>query len=306
MNVTLRQFRYFVSVADFASVSSAARHLHISQSAITTAIHELEEELGAQLFERNSRGVALTPEGHRFLAGARRVMATVTDATQDLRADHRTLTGQLTIGVTPLVAGYYLSELLVRFARMFPDVEVTVTEDEARFLEHLLINGEVDISIIIVSELVDRQAFATEILARSTRRVWLPANHPLTARDEVSLAEIAPCPNVVLTADRMDEHMRALWRRHDLLPSTLLRTSSLEAVRSLVGAGMGVTILPDFVFRPWSLEAERIEARSLRDELPTIDIGLVWRRGLAIRPAVQEFIHVAREQSIVRQRRAPP
>jgi DNA-binding transcriptional LysR family regulator len=66
---------------------------------------------------------------------------------------------------------------------------------------------------------------------------------------------------------------------------------------------MGVTILPDFVYRPWSLEAARIEARPLRDEIATLDIGLVWRRGLAIDPVTAEFIEVAREQSAARTRR---
>ena len=306
MNVTLRQFRYFIAVADCASVSAAARQLNISQSAITTAVQELEDELGVRLFERSSRGVTLTPDGHRFLASARRVIGAVADATHALRAQPKALEGQLSIGVTPLVAGYYLSELLSRFTRACPAVEVRVVEDEPRFLEHLLINGEVDVAIMISSALVDRQALSTEILTRSPNRVWLASSHPLAARDDVSLAEAAAGPLIVLAADRIDEVMRAVWQRYQLVPRALLRTSSLEAVRSLVGTGMGVTVLPDFVYRPWSLEADRIEARPLRDEIPTLDIGLVWRRGLAIDPVTAEFIEVAREQSAARARRANP
>lgn len=306
MNVTLRQFRYFIAVADCASVSAAARQLNISQSAITTAVRELEDDLGVQLFERHSRGVTLTPDGHRFLASSRRVIGVVADATHALRAQPKALEGELTIGVTPLVAGYYLSELLSRFTRACPGVEVLVVEDEPRYLEHLLINGEVDVAIMISSALGDRQALATEILTRSPNRVWLASSHPLAEHDDVSLAEVAAGPLVVLAADRLDEVMRAVWQRHQLAPRALLRTSSLEAVRSLVGTGMGVTILPDFVYRPWSLEADRIEARPLRDEIATLDIGLVWRRGLAIDPVTTEFIEVAREQSATRARRAAP
>lgn len=304
MNVTLRQFRYFIAVADCASVSAAARQLSITQSAITTAIQDLEAELGLQLLERGPRGVTLTPDGHRFLANARRVLAAVSDATHGLLARPNTLSGTLSIGVTPLVAGYYLSELLTRFTRACPDVDVQVIEDEPRFLEHLLINGEVDAAIMVSSALVDRQALATETLNRSPNRLWLASSHPLAQRDDVSLAEVAACPLIVLAADRLDELMRAVWQRYQLAPRTLLRSASLEAVRSLVGAGMGVTILPDVLYRPWSLEGERIEARPLRDEIATLDIGLVWRRGLATDPVTAEFVEVAREQSAARARRA--
>jgi DNA-binding transcriptional LysR family regulator len=83
-------------------------------------------------------------------------------------------------------------------------------------------------------------------------------------------------------------------------PDVVLRTSSLEAVRSLVGVGAGITILPDFLYRPWTLDAGHIEVRSLRDAVPTIDVGLVWRRGTRTREVVSEFIDVAREQSAAR------
>jgi DNA-binding transcriptional LysR family regulator len=66
-------------------------------------------------------------------------------------------------------------------------------------------------------------------------------------------------------------------------------------VRSLVGVGAGITILPDFLYRPWTLDADHIEVRSLRDALPSIDVGLVWRRGTRTREVVREFIEVARE-----------
>ena len=306
MNVTLRQFRYFIAVVDCASVSAAARQLSISQSAITTAVQELEDMLGVRLFERSSRGVTLTPDGHRFLPNARRVLAAVSDATHAVVAQPKGVAGRLSIGVTPLVAGYYLSELLSRFTRACPGVEVQVAEDEPRFLEHLLINGEVDCALMVSSALIVRDTATTEILTRSPHRVWLASGHPLAAQADVSLAEVADCPQVVLAADRLDELMRAVWQRYQLVPRTLLRTSSLEAVRSLVGTGMGITVLPDFVYRPWSLEAERIEARRLRDEIATLDIGLVWRRGLQIDPVTAEFIATAREQSAARARRGGP
>ena len=110
-------------------------------------------------------------------------------------------------------------------------------------------------------------------------------------------ADCAACDQVQLEADRIDELMTAVWSRHQLKPRTILRTGSLEAVRSLVGAGAGIAVLPDFLYRPWTLDAEHVEVRPLRDAVPTVDVGLVWRRGSGLKPAAAEFIEQAREQT---------
>jgi DNA-binding transcriptional LysR family regulator len=300
-HVTLRQFRYFIAVAESGSVASASRMLNIAQSALTKSLLELESELGSSLFARSSKGMTLTPQGHRFLLSSRKVIGTVADALRMNGADSTAeLTGVLAVGVTSLVAGYYLSELFSRFRRNCPAVEVFVTEDTPRFLEHLLINGELDVAIMVSNALSEPQAMVAETLTRSPNRVWLAANHPLTAHDEVTLAECADHDQIVLEADRIDDMMKAVWTRQQLKPRTILRTSSLEAVRSLVGAGAGIAVLPDFLYRPWTLDAEHVEVRRLRDEVPSIDVGLVWRRGSELKAAATEFIDLAREQSRAR------
>jgi DNA-binding transcriptional LysR family regulator len=300
-NVTLRQFRYFVAVAESGSVAAASRMLNIAQSALTKSLLELEAELGSSLFARSSKGMALTPQGHRFLVSARKVIGSVADALR-LHTDAAAtgLAGVLSVGVTSLVAGYYLSELFSRFRRNCPAVEVFVTEDSAGFLEHLLINGELDVAIMVSNALTEPQAMVAETLTRSPNRVWLPSNHELTQREDVSLAECAACDQIVLEADRIDELMAGVWARHGCKPRTILRTASLEAVRSLVGAGAGIAVLPDFLYRPWTLDAEHVEVRRLRDEIPAVDVGLVWRRGSGLKPAATEFIALAREQSRAR------
>jgi len=300
-HVTLRQFRYFLAVAESGSVAAASRMLNIAQSALTKSLLDLEAELGSSLFERSSKGMALTPQGHRFLASARKVNGAVADALRLHAVDAGTgLSGVLSVGVTSLVAGYYLAELFSRFRRSCPAVEVFVTEDTPRFLEHLLINGELDVAIMVSNALTEPQAMVAEILTRSPNRVWLPSNHALTLNEDVTLAECAACDQIVLEADRIDELMAGVWTRHGLKPRTILRTASLEAVRSLVGAGAGIAVLPDFLYRPWTLDAEHVEVRRLRDEIPAVDVGLVWRRGSGLKPAAAEFIELAREQSRAR------
>jgi DNA-binding transcriptional LysR family regulator len=119
MNFTFRQIRYFVAVADSFSVSRAAAELHISQSAVTSAIRELETEARRRPVRAQSARVSLTTQGHQFLLHARRILGAMTEAGQSLKAVAQQDQGRLTIGVTTLVAGYYLSEALGRFRRAF-------------------------------------------------------------------------------------------------------------------------------------------------------------------------------------------
>ncbi len=294
---TLKQFRYFLAVAESASVARAARMLNIAQSAVTKSIQELEDTLGARLFQRSSRGMVLTQQGYRFQVSARKVLSAVSEAGTVDNDRAESLSGQLDIGVTSLVAGYYLADLFARFARSHPSVQVQVVEDSPQFLEHLLVNGELDLAIMVSNQLGDPQALVVEALTRAPNRVWMAGSHALAAQQQPSLADCVAHPQVVLEADRVESVMRAVWSRLGLKPRVMMRTSSLEAVRSLIGVGAAIAILPDFLYRPWTLDAQHIEVRSLRDDVPTVNVGLVWRRGSSVREVVQEFIDIAREQA---------
>ena len=214
-HITLRQFRYFLAVCEASSVAAAARMVNIAQSAVTKSV---QESLGVRLFERTPRGMVLTQEGYRFQASARKVIAAVAEASEVSRGKVETLTGNLTIGATSLVAGYYLADLFARFQRSHPSVNVSVIEDTPQFLEHLLINGEVDIAIMVSNALGDPQALVVEEMTSSTNRVWVASGHPLADRPELSLVECANHMQVVLEADRIESVLQALWARQGLHP----------------------------------------------------------------------------------------
>lgn len=296
-HITFKQFRYFLAVSETASVAAASRMLNIAQSAVTKSVLELEDTLGLKLFERSSKGMVLTQDGHRFQTSARKVISAVAEAALIDRGQAETLSGDLTLGVTSLVAGYYLADLFARFQKSHPSVKITVIEDQPQFLEHLLVNGELDLAIMMSNALGDPRALQVEVLTSTKNRVWLSANHPLAGQQQLTLAECATYPHIVLEADRIDAVMRTVWGRYGLVPDITMRTTSLEAVRSLVGVGAGIAVLPDFLYRPWTLDAEYIEARTLRDAVEPIDVGLVWRRSTRTRVVVAEFIETAREQS---------
>lgn len=291
MSFSLRHVRYFVAVAEAGSISGAARHLSISQSAVTEAVKALEDDLGASLLERSGRGVALTHRGQLFLRHAGRILSAVADARQT-RAEEDALTGELHLGASSLVAGYILADLLGRFRRAYPGVTVAAFEDIGEYLEHLLVNGELDVAVMVLSRLRESAALQARIIEQSSQRLWLPLGHPLAAREAVSLADVANEPQIVLAVDEIQESAEALWRERGLRPEIAFRTRSVEAVRSLVATGAGVAVLPDLVYRPWSLEGDRIEARPTVEPLPPVRVGVVWRRGSRLSEPAARFLDV--------------
>jgi DNA-binding transcriptional LysR family regulator len=130
---------------------------------------------------------------------------------------------------------------------------------------------------------------ATQTLVRSPRRLWLGADHPLLTRPAVSLRNIAVEPYIMATVDEAEATTLRYWRRSRLVPAVAFRTSSLEAVREMVAAGLGVTILADIVHRPWSLEGNRIEVRDVIEPVPSLDVGIAWKPARELSPAAEAF-----------------
>ncbi len=293
MAFTLRQLQYFVAVAEQGSVTRAAQNLSISQSSVTEALKELETDLAVQLFERHPRGLTITHNGHQFLRHATKILATVSDARTSFSGQQSAPSGTLNIGVTSLVAGYVLSDLLARYRRACPGVEVSAIEDNGGYLEHLLVGGELDVAVMVISNLRDRMALQAEILETSPYRLWLPMGHPLVSADIISVADIAREPLIMLTVDEIEENTGKLLSALGARPHVAFRTRSVEAVRSLVATGAGVALLPDLVYRPWSLEGDRIESRDVSGSLPVVQVGMVWRKGSSLPQAARDFVGIA-------------
>jgi DNA-binding transcriptional LysR family regulator len=294
MGLTLRQIRYFVAVAETGKVITAACAVGISPSAVTEAINDLEAAVGAQLYERQQKGIKLTHEGYRFLQHCRNILAAVSDATYALSAPRSSVSGRLQLGTTTTVAGYFLARPLARFRRVFPNIDLQVLELRRSTIERRLAKGQLDLAVMLVSNLERDNELAHEAIVRSVHRLWTAANHPLLKPDVVRLADIAETPYIQLLIDEAEKTTTRYWRRYGLQPRIVFRTESVEAVRSLVAMGAGITILSDMVFRPWSLEGDRLEVREISDNIPTMDVGLAWRRNRALNEPAKAFVDFCR------------
>lgn len=287
MSLSIRQLRYFAATAELGRISAAAVQLNISQSAITTAIRDLEALLEQRLFDRESRGVELTDAGRRFLSHTYTVLNAVDDAMRMPSQEER-VEGILSIAATYTVLGYFLPHHLQRFAQRYPKVEVRVYEQPRDALEESLVTGNYQMGVVLTSN-VNNPEIATETFFGSERRLWVSSKHPLLERPEVTLADVADHPYIMLTVDEAASTSMKYWNKTPHLPRVSLRTSSVEAVRSIVANGLGVTILSDMVYRPWSLEGRRIETVNLKDPIPPMNVGLAWKATAEHSPAMAAF-----------------
>jgi DNA-binding transcriptional LysR family regulator len=176
-----------------------------------------------------------------------------------------------------------------------------VIEDNGDYLQHLLIGGELDVAVLLTSSVKDRMAMQVETLLVSPYRLWLPLGHPLAQQEAIALEELAGQPLIQLMVDEIEESTRRLTAALPVKPEVAFRTRSVEAVRSLVATGAGLAILPSLVYRPWSLEGDRIEIRDVSGDLPTVQVGLAWRRGAPLSAPALNFIRAAQGAVALRQ-----
>lgn len=303
MSFTLRQVRYFIATAEVGQISQAAIHLNISQSAVTSAIQELESLLGVSLFIRSPQGMTLTDSGRHFLNHAYSIQRSVEDALKSPLPD-TSLEGSLKVAASYTVMGYFLPYHLQRMAQWYPGIRLDLHEQERQAIERGLLDGSLDMAVVLTANL-RHPDIAAETLFSSERRLWLPNRHPLSERVSVGLADVAPEPFILLTVDEADQTALRYWEVTEFRPNVILRTSSVEAVRSMVANGSGVAILSDLVYRPWSLEGRRIETLSLTDAVPSMSVGLAWRRDRVFNEPMQAFREYFRHSFLAPQVNSP-
>lgn len=286
---TLRQLQYFVIAARTGQISTAAAQASISQSAMTVAIAELERVLGARLFDRTRSGVSLTPEGHAFLQQAQVVLEAVTEAARFPFQRRTDVEGTLEVAATYTVLGYFLLPALARFRKLFPLVDVVPVELARPQIETRIAQGKLSLAVLILSNLERPKELRTLTLTRSRRQLWMAYNHALAERASVGLDEVAAYPYILPTVDEGERNAELYWQDAAVKPRAWLKTSSMEALREMVALGLGVTILSDMLFRPWSLDGRRIQAVPLDTRIPVMDIGLAWHRSAGLDPCAKAF-----------------
>jgi LysR family transcriptional regulator, hydrogen peroxide-inducible genes activator len=240
----LHQLRYFCAVAETGSFSRAAEQSHVSQPSLSQQIMKLEDELGARLFDRLGRSVRLTDLGKTFLPRARSVLRELEAAKGDVVEHKDSVGGSVTIGVIPTVAPYLLPQYLTAFSRKFPQARLTVVEEITPVLLDRLRAGTIDVAILALPI----RGHEFEISPLLTERLFaaLPPKHKLAGRRSLSLKDLRTEPFLLLRDGHcFRDTAVAACDRARLNPRIIFESGQFSSLLSMVGAGMGVSIVPE-------------------------------------------------------------
>lgn len=275
---SLRQLRYLVALSEARHFRKAAEAMGISQPSLSLQIGNLEALLGIRLVERGRGPVTLTPEGREVVARASRVMDEVrgiTDLTVSLQDG---LTGTIRLGTTPTLGPYLMPFVVERLHAQYPDLRLYIREVAPRDLRGDLLAGTLD---VILTQLPEEGAdLTTQRLFREPLLLAMPEDHPLAAKDEVTEADLADQNVLSLGPDyAMHAQIAALCQQHGGIMARDYEGTSLDAIRQMVGMGMGVALLPRLYARSEiDSRSSNVIVRPFRRSPVTRSIGLVWRR----------------------------
>lgn len=239
---TLRQLGYFVAAAESGSMTGASRAAHVSQSAISFAVADLERELGTQLFIRHhAHGLSLTPAGHRVIVDARELLARAAGLADEARELGDGLTGSLSIACYDTIAPFLMPRLVAGFAEKQPGVQLDLREGTMTDLHHLIRSGGSE--LMIAYDLDIARDIALTPLRETRPYVLLPPEHRFARRTEVEIEQLVDDPLVLLDQPQPSKYFLGLFEAAGLTPTIGHRTSSFEMVRSLVARSLGYSLL---------------------------------------------------------------
>jgi LysR family hydrogen peroxide-inducible transcriptional activator len=277
--LNLRDLRYLVAVAEHRHFGRAAEACFVSQPTLSTQLKKLEETLGVVLFERSNRRVMLTPQGEQVVQQTQRILVELNALTALSEQLRDPMGGDLRIGIIPTIAPYLLPKVLAPLREAFPNLKIQLTEGQTANITRMLKHGDLDATLLALplgEENVEEVALLDEDFVFA-----VPANHPKAQLTEVDPSDLEG-EEVLLLEDGHCFRDQALevCQAHRGIESKSYSATSLETLRQLVAAGVGVTLIPQLAvpneFKP-SDGLRYIPFTAKGQDRPMRTLGLCWR-----------------------------
>ena len=283
--MNLRDLKYLVALADTGHFGRAAEKSHVSQPTLSAQIKKLEEQLGVQLLERRPRNVTLTEVGTRVVARARRILQDADDITELARESRDPLAGALKVAFIPTLGPYLLPLVTPRIRKQLPKLQLLLYEYQTGPLLERLRAGELDLGVLALG--VDVSGLEVLPLHEEAFTLAVPTGHRLAKKSAVRPDDLAG-ETLLLLEDGHCLRDQALdvCSRIDVREAEDFRATSLETLRQMVVAGLGVTLLPELATQGPFAQAKNVAIRPFVKPAPRRTIGAVWRKSSTRTPAI--------------------
>ncbi|MFD1859413.1 LysR family transcriptional regulator [Aeromicrobium camelliae] len=275
---TLRQLEYFVAVAEAGSVTAAAQEIHLSQSALSTALVELERTLGVQLLLRHhARGVTLSAAGEELLAAARNLLRQADELADQARGLGHDLTGTLHLACFGVLAPYVLPEILAEAAAHFPGLEINTSEVDLAELTEGVARGRFELAIGY--DLAPDARLSMTPLRRLAPYILLPHNHRLAKRRRVKLHELSHEPLALLDLPHSREYFAGIFESAGVNPLVRYRSTSAATCRAIVARGLAYTLLNVRPRHDSEGNDQAVVAVDIADQAPSLGVVVMKAEG---------------------------
>lgn len=292
VSYTLRQLEYFVTVAQLGSIAGAAEKLHVSASAIASALTDLERALDAQLLlRRRSHGVELTSSGRKAFSRALNLLREASELGR-VEALDENLSGTLRLGSYATLGPTVLAELLGEYAQQHPRVDLDFVIGSQPELFHELQTGTIDAALVYAFSLPDDLGILP--LKHLPHTVVMAENHRLASKPSVSIQDLADEPLILLDVYPSRENTMSLFEQAGIRPRIRFRASDYEVTRSLVGKKLGCAILIQHPHGDFTWTGRELTVRPLTSQAPPVDICLVWNKSIRMNPPTIACVELAR------------
>ena len=287
--MNLRDLRYLVALADLKHFGRAAEASFVSQPTLSTQIKKLEEELGVPLIERNPRNVLLTDVGEAVVARARLMLREADEIKNIARRAKDPASGAVKIGIFPTLGPYLLPHVVPQIVAKFPKLELMLFEEKTEIILKKLHDGELDAGILALP--IHDDTLHCEFLFEEPFVLAVPATHRMAKQKKVKLSDLAEERLLLLDDGHcLRDQALEVCQIAGAVERSGFRATSLETLRHMVSANVGMTLLPALAVRPPAPATANVVLIPFADPQPHRRIAMVWRRTSALTVFLSELV----------------
>lgn len=288
--MNIRDLQYLTAVAKYRHFGKAAKACFVSQPALSMQLKKLEDELGVQLFERTHKSVMITDVGRDIAERSGKILREVEEIKDVVRSYQQPFAGKFTLGAFPTLAPYFLPKAVMRITAQLPQLKLLLVEEKTDILLEKLSNGGMDAALLALP--VDNDSLEYSVLLEDEFLLAMPASHRLAGRKSVT------------RDDLKNESLLLLEEGHCLRQQALdvcsligmserqeFRATSLETLRQMVAANVGITLIPRLAQR----HDDGLIYIPFKQNAPSRTIALVWRKTSARKECMNRVAAIIKE-----------